>query len=91
MTKKTNEIRCNTPGTLSVLKSKYGNPLRKRPIRKRIKDLFRSRNQSFDDLFSTDLYFFNERLTETPIMNKNNGKIKSVGVIPCHEACSNGE
>ena len=32
----------------------------------------------------------NENHEDTPVMNTNDGKTKSVGVKPCHLACSSG-
>ena len=34
--------------------------------------------------------FESEREMDTPTINKKNGKTKSVGVAPCHSACSKG-
>src|SRR5688572_5404895 len=31
-----------------------------------------------------------DNVMETPTMNRKNGKIRSVGVHPCHGACSSG-
>ena len=36
------------------------------------------------------LYLSREKLIALPTANKNEGNTRSVGVKPCHEACSNG-
>jgi hypothetical protein len=37
------------------------------------------------------LYLPREKLIAFPTANKNDGKTRSVGVKPCHSACSRGE
>ena len=78
--------------TIRIVPSgKYGNPLRKRPSPKMMAlrlMTFRYRSRL---TVPSSTRRANASVIETPTMNRKNGKTRSVGVQPCHSACSSGQ
>ncbi len=83
-------MRCRTPGILIVKKLKWGKRARKIPRPKRITVLFMVFKYNSFFLMPSSILLDKEKDMETPTINKKKGKIRSVGVQPCHSACLKG-
>ena len=88
--KNTIDMRCNTPGIRIVVNSKFGIKLRKTPIANNIKLRF---NTLIKRLYVrpelASLFIENDK--ETPMINRNKGNTRSVGVTPFQAECLKGK